>query len=163
MLSTKETQGTEGDEGVVESTNTLCKSGDVQDWNIFQTLYDIEDLESYDNGDDSEEAKSIADQLIETLRNNFSDDPLFIFNKDRIKQLHELCESLASNQCNPDAAVNTNIVSMIHEKLTNLKFIHDANRTGKLCIQFMDLKSKYEKGLFIRQVILEWHLHRSSY
>ena len=67
------------------------------------------------------------------------------------------------NQCNPDAAVNTNIVSMIHEKLTNLKFIHDANRTGKLCIQFMDLKSKYEKGLFIRQVILEWHLHRSSY
>ena len=95
MLSTKETQGTEGDEGVFESTNTLCKSGDVQDGNIFQTLYDIEDLESYDNGDDSEEAKSIADQLIETLRNNFSDDPLFIFNEDTIKQLNELNESLS--------------------------------------------------------------------
>ena len=25
----------------------------------------------------------------------------------------------------------------MHEKLSNLKFIHEANRTGKLCIQFM--------------------------
>ena len=61
------------------------KSGFVQDRNIFETLYDIEDLETYDNGDDSKDTKSIADKLIETLRNNFSDDPLFILNEDTIK------------------------------------------------------------------------------
>ena len=82
-------------------------------------MFDIEDLESYDNGDDSEDTKSIADKFIETLRNNFSDDPLFIFNKDTTKQLNELYESLLLNQCNPDAAVNTNIVSTIHEKLSH--------------------------------------------
>ena len=117
------------------------KSGDVQDGNIFKTLCDIKDLESYDNGDDSEDAKSIADKLTEALRNNFSDDPLLIFNKDIIKQLNELYESLSLKQCNPDAAVNQNIVSMVHEKLSNLKFIHDAKRTGKLWIQFMDFAS----------------------
>ena len=96
LLSTKETQDTEGDERVFESTNTsplIHKSGDAQDGNIFETLYDIEDLEPYDNVDDSEDAKSIADKLIETLRNNFSDDALFIFNEDTIKQLNELYES----------------------------------------------------------------------
>ena len=61
------------------------KNGFVQDGNIFETLYDIEDLETYDNGDDSKDTKSIADKLIETLRNNFSDDPLFILNEDTIK------------------------------------------------------------------------------
>ena len=55
-----------------------------------------------------------------------------------MKQLHELYESLSSNQCNPDAAVNTNIVSMTHEILSNLKFINDTNRTRKLWIQFID-------------------------
>ena len=119
LLSAKETQDTEGDERVFKPTNTFDKSGDVQDGNIFKTLFDIEDLESYDNGDDSEDAKSMADKFIETLRNNFSDDPLFIFNKDTTKQLNELCESLSLNQCNPDAAVNTNIVSTIHEKLSH--------------------------------------------
>ena len=104
FLSIKETQGTEGDERVFEPTDTFDKSGDVQDGNIFKTLHDMEDLESYDNVDDSEDAKSIADKLIETLRNNFSDDPLFIFNEDTIKQLSELYESLSSNQCKPDAA-----------------------------------------------------------
>ena len=67
------------------------KSGFVQDGNIFETLYDIEDLETYDNGDDSEDTKSIADKLIETLRNNFSDDLLFIFNEDA----NELYETLS--------------------------------------------------------------------
>ena len=116
LLSTKETQGTEGDERVFEPTDMFDKSGDVQDGNIFKTLYDIEDLESYsyDNGDDSKDAKSIADKLIETLRNDFSDDPLFIFNEDTIKHVNELCESLSSNQCNPDAAVNTNIVCIVY-------------------------------------------------
>ena len=132
LLSTKETQDTEGGKRVFEPTDTFDKNGHIQDSNIFETLYDIEDLASYDNGYDSKDAKSIADKLIETLRNNFSDDPMFIFNEDTIKQLNELYESLSSNQCNPDAAANTNIVSMIHEKLSNLKFIHDANRTGKL-------------------------------
>ena len=132
LLSTNETQDTKDDERVFEPTYTFDKTGDVQDGNIFETLYDIEDLESYQNGDESENAKSIADKLIETLKNNFSDDPLFIFKKDTIKQLNELYENLSSNQCNPDAAINTNIVSMIHEKLSNLKFIHDVNRTGKL-------------------------------
>ena len=69
---------------------------------------------SYDNGDDSKDAKSIADKLIETLRNDFSDDPLFIFNEDTVKHVNELCESLSSNQCNPDAAVNTNIVCIVY-------------------------------------------------
>ena len=141
LLSTKETQDTKDDERVFEPTYTFDKTGDVQDGNIFETLYDFEDLESYQNGDESENAKSIADKLIETLKNNFSDDPLFIFKKDTIKQLNELYENLSSNQCNPDAAINTNIVSMIHEKLSNLKFIHDVNRTGKLWIQFMDFAS----------------------
>ena len=85
MLSTKETQYTEGDERVFGPTDTFDKIDDVQDGNIFEILYDIEDLEPYDNGDDSEDANSIADKLIETLRNNFSDDPLFIFNEDKIK------------------------------------------------------------------------------
>ena len=67
------------------------KSGFVQDGNIFETLYDIEDLETYDNGDDSKDTKSIADKLIETLRNNFSDDLLFIFNEDA----NELYETLS--------------------------------------------------------------------
>ena len=40
---------------------------------------------------------------------------------------------------NPDAVVKTNIISMILEKLSNLKFIDDANRTGKPWIQFIDL------------------------
>ena len=141
LLLTKETQCTEGNERVFKPTDTFDKSGDVQDGNIFETLYDIEDLESYGNGDDSEDTKSVADKLIETIRNNFSDDPLFIFNEDTIKQLNELNESLSLNQCNPDAVVNTNIVSMIHEKSSNLKFTHDANRTGKLWIQFMDFSS----------------------
>ena len=132
LLSTKETQDTEGGKRVFEPNDTFDKNGDIQDSNIFETLYDIEDLASYDNGYDSKDAKSIADKLIETLRNNFSDDPMFIFNEDTIKQLNELYESLSSNQCNPDAAANTNIVSMIHEKLSNLKFNHDANRTAKL-------------------------------
>ena len=61
------------------------KSGFLQDGNIFEALHDIEDLETYDNGEDSEDTKSIADKLIETLRNNFSDDPLFILNEDTIK------------------------------------------------------------------------------
>ena len=141
LLSTKEMQDTESDERVFEPTDMFHKSGDVQDGNIFKTLCDIKDLESYDNGDDSEDAKSIADKLTEALRNNFSDDPLLIFNKDIIKQLNELYESLSLKQCNPDAAVNQNIVSMVHEKLSNLKFIHDAKRTGKLWIQFMDFAS----------------------
>ena len=75
------------------SSPLIHKSGDAQDGNIFETLYDIEDLEPYDNVDDSEDAKSIADKLIETLRNNFSDDALFILNEDTIKQLNELYES----------------------------------------------------------------------
>ena len=95
LLLTKETQCTEGDERVFKPTYTFDKSRDVQDGNIFETLYDIEDLESYGNGDDSEDTKSMADKLIETLRNNFSDDPLFIFNEDTIKQLNELNESLS--------------------------------------------------------------------
>ena len=76
LLSTKETQDTESDND---------KSGNVLAGNIFKTLYNIEDLESHDNGDDSKDTKSIADKLIETLRNNFSDDPLFILNEDTIK------------------------------------------------------------------------------
>ena len=95
LLLTKETQCTEGDERVFKPTDTFDKSRDVQDGNIFETLHDIEDLESYGNGDDSEDSKSMADKLIETLRNNFSDDPLFIFNEDTIKQLNELNESLS--------------------------------------------------------------------
>ena len=51
LLSTKETQGTEGDERVFKPTNTFDKSGSVQDGNIFETLHDIEDLESYNNGE----------------------------------------------------------------------------------------------------------------
>ena len=50
LLSTKETQDIEGDEQVFDPTDTFDKSGDVQDGNKFETLYDIEDLESYDNG-----------------------------------------------------------------------------------------------------------------
>ena len=158
LLSTKETQDTKDDEQVFEPTYTFDKTGDVQDGNIFETLYDIEDLESYQNGDESENAKSIADKLIETLKNNFSDYPLFIFKKDTIKQLNELYENLSSNQCNPDAAINTNIVSMIHEKLSNLKFIHDVNRTGKLWIQFMDFASIVR--MFIRaERTGDWNLH----
>ena len=130
------------------------KSGFVQDGNIFETLYDIEDLETYDNGDDSEDTKSIADKLTETLRTNFSDDLLFIFNEDA----NELYESLSSNQCNPDTAVNTNIVSMIHEKLSNLKFIHDANKTGELWTQFMGFASIVR--MFIRSDRTgDWNLH----
>ena len=94
LLSTKETQDTKDDERVFEPTYTFDKTGDVQDGNMFETLYDIEDLESYQNGDESENAKSIADKLIETLKNNFSDDPLFIFKEDTIKQLNELYENL---------------------------------------------------------------------
>ena len=75
------------------SSPLIHKSGDVQDGNIFETLYDIEDLEPYGNVDDSEDVKAKADKLIETLRNNFSDDALFIFNEDTIKQLNELYES----------------------------------------------------------------------
>ena len=148
LLSTKETQNTECDKRVLEpaSFRVFHKSDDVQDENIFKTFYDIED------------AKSIADKLTDTLRNNFSDDPLFISKEDTIKQLIELYESLSSNQCNPDAAVNTNIVSMIHEKLSNLKFIHNTNRTGKLWIPYMDF------DFIVRMSIRaerpgDWNLH----
>ena len=62
------------------------------------------------------------------------------------------------NQCNPNAVVNTNIVSMIHEKLSNLKFIHGANRSGKLWIQFMDFASIVR--MFIRaERTGDWNLH----
>ena len=158
LLSTKETQDTEGDKWVFEPTDTFQKTSDVQDGDIFETLYDIEDLESYDNGDDSEDAKSIVDKLIETSRNNFCDDPLFIFNRDTIKQLNELYENLSSNQCNPDAAVNTKIASMIHEKLSNLKFIHDAKGTGKLWIQFMDFASFVRMFIWAERVG-DWNPH----
>ena len=130
------------------------KSGFLQDGNIFETLHDIEDLETYDNGEDSEDTKSIADKLIETLRNNFSDDLLFIFNEDA----NELYESLSSNQCNPDTAVNANILSMIHGKLSNLKFIHDTNKTGELWSQFMGFASIVR--MFIRSDRTgDWNLH----
>ena len=62
------------------------------------------------------------------------------------------------NQCNPDAAVNTNIVSMIHEKSSNLKFTRDANRTGKLWIQFMDFAS-IARMLIRAERTGDWNLH----
>ena len=62
------------------------------------------------------------------------------------------------NQCNPDAVVNTNIVSMIHEKSSNLKFTHDANRTGKLWIQFMDFAS-IARMLIRAERTGDWNLH----
>ena len=93
------------------------------------------------------------------FKNNFSDDHLFTFSDDTVKQLNELYASLSSNECNPEAAMsNTNIVSMIHEKISNLKFVHDANRTGKLWIQFMDFVSIVR--MFIRaERTGNWKLH----
>ena len=125
LLSSKETD----DDHVFEPSNTFDESGDFLDGNIFDTLDDIEDF-NFDDGGDIEDEKPIADLVLEMFKNNFSDDPLFTFSDDTEKQLNELYASLSSNECNPEAAMsNTNIVSMIHEKISNLKFVHDANRT----------------------------------
>ena len=61
LYSTKEKQDIECNERVFKPTSfrVFHKNDDVQDENIFKTLYDIQD------------AKLIADKLTETLRNNF--------------------------------------------------------------------------------------------
>ena len=47
---------------------------------------------------------------------------------------------------------------MIQEELSNLKLIHDANRTGKLWIQFMDFASIAR--MFIQtERTRDWNLH----
>ena len=71
----------------------------------------------FDDGGDIEDERSIADLLLEILKNNFSDDPLFTFSDDTVKQLNEMYASLSSNECNPEAAISdTNTISMIREK-----------------------------------------------
>ena len=156
LLSSKEHEGEEG-QRIFEATDTFDESGEVHDGNIFETLEGIDET-IFDECDDSEEEKSIADKLQELLKNNFSDDPLFVFDDSTIKELNDLYVELSSGKCNTDVISKTNIIKIIHETISNLKFLYDSKRTSKLWIQFMDFASIVR--MFLRaERTGDWKLH----
>ena len=126
------------------------------DVNIFDLLN--EGVEENVEENEEEKGDELADELIERLRSNLTDNLILTFDEECINHLTSLYESLLLGQTYQEAVPHNPTLIKIYEEISNLKFVMDFNRTGKLWLQFMDFVSIIR--MFIRaERTGNWKLH----
>ena len=75
-----------------------------------------------------------------------------------MKHFSMLYESISSENAKPEHVADNDTITVIHEIISNLKFVQDLNRTGKLWVQFMDFVSLIRMFIHAERTG-NWQLH----